>query len=132
MASVSVHLDREHQIIEQRVEGVLTLELFDQLEALTQECVQKLDAGSDVRLLVDSRQTETSGLAARRYGIDIFKKHEVAALAFWGAPRVVRVMQHFAAVVLGRSRVRSFRTQEEARSWLLAGRANPQAKDART
>ncbi len=122
MASVSVWLDKENQVVEQRIEGMLTMELFDQLETLTQDCADRLDPGSDIRILIDARKMLNTNLATRKRGVAMFERHSIARMAFWGGSRLACIVQRLVMIVVGESRVGVFPEESEARKWLLQGR----------
>jgi hypothetical protein len=131
MATVSVHLDSENQIIEQRIEGVMSIDDFGQLFALTDDAATRLADRSEIRILVDAREMGPTSLATRKRGRELFAEHNIR-MAFWGGPRLVRVVQRLIGIVVGESRVRSFSTAKEARAWLCGTHAPLPHQQARS
>jgi hypothetical protein len=117
--SIAVWLDEKDQIVVQRICGSMTLEDFELVVGLMDECVAKLKDPDSILLLVDGREMAKSPLKVRRTSLQIFREHSMKKMAIFGGERINRITHMFLSAVLGKDRMRSFDTEAEARAWLL-------------
>lgn len=129
MADISAWLDRDSQLVCQKIDGPLNPEEFQRLLDLTAECVAQWRNPADVRILVDARTMDGSDRTTRKLGIDTLNSGRVTRMALWGARAKERVVQRFMMALLGEKRLGLFATEEEARAWLTNDRS-PSASGA--
>ena len=122
-ATITVWLEPHSLLIRQRIEGSLTPEDYDQLEAKTEEAVAQLPPGSKVRILADLSDMGPVSLAVRRAGAQRFRP-ETHKLAAYGGNRLKSMVHRFLSIVIGQNRMRFFTKEQEARAWLEADMPN--------
>ena len=122
MAGISVWLDKDAQLICQKIDGPLRAAEFQRMLDLTAECVAQLRNPADVRILVDARSMDGSDRTTRKLGFDTLNSGRVARMALWGGCARERVVQRFMMALLGEKRLGIFATEEEARAWLTSDR----------
>lgn len=121
-APFEVFLDEEHQVIEQRFHGVLTVEQFHELDRLNSECIERLRDQSHILMLVDGRSLKWSNLKSRRAALEPLKRDGNWWMAIWGGDRITRIMTTFLTLAAGTKRVRLFARRDDALEWLLQRR----------
>lgn len=118
--SFDVWIDEERQIIRQRMHRDLDLADFEQLIEATGACVRKLRDPSNVRILVDGDWQGRMKGPARALAVDTLRNKAIARMAMVNGSKFVRVVARFVQTATGIDRMRVFREEGEALSWLLA------------
>jgi hypothetical protein len=123
-ATITVWVDKEADIIVQRIEGTLGADEYERLYKITDEAAQQLRDRTNVRVLADGRLVAGQGFRVRQKAAGMLREAPFTRLAIWGCSPMIRVTIRFLSVAIGRN-IRAFRTEEEARQWLM----EPQSGD---
>ena len=118
-AKIRVWLDEELQLVRQRVEGDMDGEDFSELMRRTDESAKRLRDPGFIRILVDGRRLGKPSPEVRRLALCTMDLPTLGKMAVWGTNAFARTMFAFLTLVTRRTNVKTFRTEREARSWLL-------------
>ncbi|MBD3390788.1 MAG: hypothetical protein GF418_02025 [Chitinivibrionales bacterium] len=117
---VTVRLNEELQIVEQRVEGPLTQDAFAEMMEKTLECAARLADPGNVRVLADSRSLGKPAVNVRQTAIGMLRDEKLKRLAVWGADALRRISFRFFAVMSPfKNKIRGFKERKDALAWLL-------------
>jgi hypothetical protein len=117
---VQIKLDEKLQIIRQHLSGDVDDTDHERIVSDIQACVDRLKDPGNVRILVNAQGLGRGNARIRRAMIADQKRPNLKKIAFWNGSIMLRTALRFLSIAGGNEKIRHFKTEQEALSWLLS------------
>jgi hypothetical protein len=119
-SEVKVWLDKELQIIRQKLVGPIRESQAKYIVEQTQVCVDTLEDPLHVRVLVDACKLGTGDAATRKIMSEAQKRSNLRKVAMWGIKSpVIRTINMLINRATSSHKIEMFKSEQDAIDWLL-------------